>query len=90
MIALATNGSLHEPLEARFELGANAAATLHAGDAVIVVGDERSISWNKDDVTQYGRIIEATHIGPDLKWATATVTRNPKKDSEYTGGPVAY
>jgi single-strand DNA-binding protein len=34
-------------VEAKFELGENAAATLHKGDAVIVVGREHTTSWGR-------------------------------------------
>ena len=55
-------------VEARFELGENAAESPHKGDAVIVVGK------------QYGRVIDADTIGVDLSRATAAVTRNAKQE----------
>lgn len=67
-------------VEARFELGDNAAATLHKGDAVIVVGKEHTNSWEKDGATQYGRVIDADTIGVDLSRATATITKNSRDD----------
>lgn len=68
-------------VEARFELGENAAASLHKGDAVIVVGKEHSNSWeDKEGAKQYGRVIDADTIGVDLSRATAAVTRNAKQD----------
>lgn len=67
-------------VEAKFELGNNAAATLHKGDAVIVVGKEHTNSWEKDGATQYGRVIDADTIGVDLTWATAVVTKNPREN----------
>lgn len=64
-------------VEARFELGENAAASLHKGDAVIVVGKEHTNSWaDKEGAKQFGRVIEADSIGVDLSRATAAVTRN--------------
>ncbi len=37
------------------ELGQNAAATLHKGDAVIVVGREHTNSWGEEGTKPYGR-----------------------------------
>lgn len=62
-------------IEAKFELGENAAVSLHKGDAVIVVGHERDASFDGRDGTVYRRIIDAQHIGPDLGRATAVITR---------------
>jgi single-strand DNA-binding protein len=68
-------------VEARFELGENAAASLHKGDAVIVVGKEHSNSWeDKDGAKQFGRVIDADSIGADLSRATAAITRNSKQE----------
>ena len=68
-------------VEARFELGENAAASLHKGDAVIVVGKEHSNSWeDKDGAKQFGRVIDADAIGADLSRATAAISRNTKQE----------
>lgn len=67
-------------VEARFELGENAAATLHKGDAVIVVGRERTSSWGEEDNKRYGRVINAENIGPDLTRAVAQVRRVTRDD----------
>jgi len=67
-------------VEARFELGENAAGSLHKGDAVIIVGKEHSNSWDKEGGKQYGRVIDADTIGVDLSRATAAVTRNAKQE----------
>ncbi len=67
-------------VEARFELGENAAGSLHRGDAVIIVGKEHSNSWDKEGGKQYGRVIDADTIGVDLSRATAAVTRNAKQE----------
>jgi single-strand DNA-binding protein len=72
---------LAHAVEAKFELGAGAVASLHKGDAVIVVGHERDASFEGADGIVYRRIIDATHIGPDLGHATAVVTRNPRENS---------
>ena len=67
-------------VEARFELGENAAGSLHRGDAVIIVGKEHSNSWDKEGGKQYGRVIDADTIGVDLSRTTAAVTRNAKQE----------
>ncbi len=68
-------------VEARFELGENAAASLHKGDAVIIVGKEHSNSWeDKEGAKQFGRVIDADNIGVDLSRATAAITRNAKQE----------
>lgn len=67
-------------VEAKFELGANAAATLTVGTAVIVVGREHTQSWGEEGDRKFGRVIIAEHIGPDLVNATAEVTRTPRQE----------
>ncbi|MEO7015107.1 MAG: single-stranded DNA-binding protein [Leifsonia sp.] len=67
-------------VEAKFELGENAAATLHKGDAVIVVGREHTNSWGDEGSKTYGRVIDADNIGVDLGRAVAQVRRVSKDD----------
>ncbi|MBT2519086.1 single-stranded DNA-binding protein [Streptomyces sp. ISL-90] len=68
-------------VEARFELGENVAASLHKGDPVIVIGKEHTSSWGPDESKQYGRVVDAESVGPNLARATATVERT-KRDAE--------
>lgn len=76
-------------VEAKFELGENAATSLRRGDAVIVIGHERDASFEGDNGTVYRRIIDATHIGPDLNRATAVITRTarPTEDAPAETAP---
>lgn len=67
-------------VEAKFELGENAAATLHRGDAVIVVGREHTSSWGPEGNKSYGRVLEADHIGVDLGRQVAQVRRVTRED----------
>ena len=67
-------------VEAKFELGENTAATLHRGDAVIIVGREHTNSWGEEGAKQYGRVLEAENIGVDLNRATAEVHRTSQSD----------
>ena len=65
-------------VEAKLALAHNVAASLHASDAVIVVGDEHTIDWDDDaGVRQHGRMIDAEHIGPDLSRVSVSVARKP-------------
>lgn len=66
-------------VEAKFELGENAAASLHKGDAVVVVGREHTNSWGDENNKQYGRVLEADTIGADLNRATVSVTRSARE-----------
>lgn len=67
-------------VEAKFELGENTAATLHRGDAVIIVGREHTSSWGEEGAKQYGHVLEAENIGVDLNRATAEVHRASQSD----------
>ena len=69
-------------VEAKFELGENAAATLHKGDAVIVVGREHTTSWGDEGAKNYGRVLDADAIGADLSRAVAQIRRNSKPDDQ--------
>lgn len=67
-------------VEARFDLGSNAAATLHKGDPVIVVGREHTNSWGDDGNKQYGRVLAADNIGVDLTRVVAQIRRVTQDD----------
>ncbi|NNH03578.1 hypothetical protein HLA99_06895 [Microbacterium ulmi] len=70
---------LAHAVEAKFELGAGAAASLRKGDAVIVIGHERDASFEGENGIVYRRIIDASHIGPDLGNATAVAFPQPSR-----------
>jgi len=61
-------------VEAKFELGEHVLASLHKGDAVIVVGYERTVAWGEGEDRRHGRVLQADAIGPNLTRATAVVT----------------
>lgn len=63
-------------VEADFELGEEAAAALGKGDRIIVVGRERTHAYHVDGATRRNRILEADHIGADLRSQHVTVTRD--------------
>lgn len=63
-------------VEAKFELGAAAAAALTKGAAVLVEGYEHTDSWEREGETHYRRILDASEIAPRLtKGQQVTVTR---------------
>lgn len=60
-------------------LAENAAVSLAKGVRVIVVGEAETERWTgKDGETHLSKRIIAAAIGPDLRWATAQVTRDAK------------
>ncbi|PPF66138.1 hypothetical protein C5C18_11995 [Rathayibacter tritici] len=68
-------------VEAKFELGDHVLASLHTGDGMIVVGNERTVTWGEEGNRRGGRVLEADAIGPNLARATAVVTahRAPRR-----------
>ncbi|TCL77892.1 MULTISPECIES: hypothetical protein [unclassified Rathayibacter] len=73
-------------VEAKFELGEHVLASLHRGDAVIVVGYERTVTWGEGESRRSGRVLEADAIGPNLTRATAVLTtaerRAPRRSTD--------
>ena len=58
------------------ELAENITETLHKGDAVIASGYLKSREWEtKEGDKRTSLEVELDGIGPDLRWATANVTR---------------
>ncbi|MWV51610.1 single-stranded DNA-binding protein (plasmid) [Rathayibacter sp. VKM Ac-2803] len=78
-------------VEAKFELGEHVLASLHKGDAVIVVGYEHTVAWGEGENRRTGRVIEADAIGPNLTRATAVVTtaaqRTPRRSAPRAAAP---
>ncbi|TDX74869.1 single-stranded DNA-binding protein [Rathayibacter sp. PhB151] len=71
-------------VEAKFELGEHVLASLHKGDAVIVVGYERTVAWGEGENRRTGRVLEADAIGPNLTRATAVVTTTANRRAAAT------
>jgi single-strand DNA-binding protein len=69
-------------------LGENAAATLAKGTRVIVTGrlEQRSYETQDGDKRSVVEVV-ADEIGPSLRWATAQVDRNDRRNTE--GAPVS-
>ena len=72
------------------DLAENAAESLHAGDAVVVIGKLADNSFTPAGADHPVRRTElrAQVIGPDLRRARATVTRQPRAErTESTTAP---
>ncbi|PPH38525.1 hypothetical protein C5C86_14395 [Rathayibacter sp. AY1E4] len=76
-------------VEAKFDLGEHALASLHKGDAVIVVGYERTVTWGEGENRRTGRVLEADAIGPNLTRATAVVTTTTQRAPRRSAAPAA-
>lgn len=76
-------------VEAKFELGEHVLASLHKGDAVIVVGYERTVAWGEGEDRRHGRVLEADAIGPNLSRATAVVTSMGRRAPQRMAAPTA-
>lgn len=66
------------------DLAENVAETIQKGDRVIVGGRLQFRQWD-DKETGEGRSkvdVVADDIGPSLRWATATITKNERKDDK--------
>src|SRR5437660_1189555 len=62
------------------QLGENTAASLNKGARVIVSGRLEQRSWETPDGDKRSKIeIVADEIGPSLRWATASITKNERR-----------
>ncbi len=69
------------------ELAENAAETLHKGTRVIVTGRLEQRSWETQDGEKKSIVeIVADEVGPSLRWASASVTRNERRDGAGGAG----
>ncbi len=68
-------------------MGENAASTLTKGMRVIVSGRlEQREYQNREGEKRTAIEINADEIGPSLRWATASVDRNPRGEGNQGGG----
>ncbi len=67
------------------ELAENVAECLDKGARVVVVGRLSFRAWTTDGGEKRSKIeVVADEIGPSLRWATAQVTRNERRDGSET------
>ena len=72
------------------ELAENAADSLSKGQRVIVTGRLEQRSWESANGDKRSAVeIIADEIGPSLRFATAEVKRNERRDSMAAAGPRA-
>ena len=70
------------------EMAENAAESLTKGSRIIVSGRLEQRSWESQEGEKRSKVeVIADEIGPSLRWATATITRNERKaPGEGVGG----
>jgi single-strand DNA-binding protein len=69
------------------ELAENAGDSLSKGDRVIITGRLEQRSWDTPEGEKRYKIeIIADEVGPSIRWATASVTRNAKREGPGGGG----
>jgi len=68
-------------------MGENAAESCVKGSRIIVTGRLDQRSWETDNGEKRSVVeIVADEIGPSLRWATATVAKNDRRDGAGGGG----
>jgi single-strand DNA-binding protein len=69
------------------EMAENASESLTKGARVLVTGRLEQRSWETQERERRSKIeVVADEIGPSLRWATATITRNERRGPS-DGGP---
>jgi single-strand DNA-binding protein len=69
------------------QLGENAAASLNKGSRAIVTGRLEQRSYETQDGEKRSVVeVVADEIGPSLRWATAQVDRNDRREGAGAGG----
>lgn len=65
------------------ELGENVAESIMKGQRVVIIGKLNFRSWETDDGSKRSKIsVTAEAVGPDLRWATAQVTRTERNSGD--------
>ena len=73
-------------------LGENAAACLNKGTRIVVSGRLEQRSWETQDGEKRSVVeVVADEIGPSLRWATADITKNERREGggDFGGGSSA-
>ncbi len=73
------------------DMAENACESLAKGSRIIVTGRLDQRSWENQDGERRSKVeVVADEIGPSLRWATCTVTKNERRSGEGPpgGGPA--
>jgi single-strand DNA-binding protein len=69
------------------EQAENASESLARGSRVIVTGRLEQRSWETPDGDKRSKVeVVADEIGPSLRWATASITKNERRGPDGGGG----
>lgn len=69
------------------DVAENVSESLTKGARVIITGRLKQRSWETNEGEKRSVVeIDIQEIGPSLRWATASVTRTPRKDAGEGGG----
>jgi len=69
------------------ELAENASESLTKGTRIMVSGRLEQRSWETDNGDKRSKVeVVADEIGPSLRWATAQVSRNERREGGGSGG----
>jgi single-strand DNA-binding protein len=72
------------------EQAENASESLSRGSRVIVTGRLEQRSWETPEGEKRSKIeVVADEIGPSLRWATASITKNERRGPDGGGAPRA-
>jgi single-strand DNA-binding protein len=72
------------------QLGENVSSSVPKGARVIVSGRLEQRSWETEQGEKRSKIeVIADEVGPSLRWATAEVTRNQRRDGDAGGSGSA-
>jgi single-strand DNA-binding protein len=73
------------------ELAENVSESILKGTRVVIVGKLNFRSWEADDGSKRSKIsVTADSVGPDLRWATAEVVRNERRDGAVSQSKSAH
>lgn len=69
------------------EMAENMAESLSKGMRVVVTGEIQQNSWENDQGEKRSKIeILADDVGPSLRWASAEVQRNERREGDFVPG----
>lgn len=72
------------------QMAENVGESVQKGSRVVVNGRLEQRSWETDDGGKRSKVeVVADEIGPSLRWATATVTKNERREGGGSGGASA-